>query len=78
MFEVMNVFKIGYNLSVTLGGCCESIKNGSRLVDKDGNVYDVLSVGMTSYGNPSDISSETTVLIVPCSLTKGTLLYKAE
>lgn len=78
MFEVMNVLKIGNKLSVTLQGKCESIKNGSKLKDTSGRIYDVISVGMTRYNDPKDITKNTSVLITPCTLSKGTQLYMAE
>ncbi|MDO5311401.1 MAG: hypothetical protein Q4E94_05795 [Clostridia bacterium] len=78
MFEVMDVFKLGDNLSVTLNGRCDEIRNGSKLTDQKGNVYNVVSVGMTRYDEPSDMTKSTTVLIVPNTLKKGTLLYKSE
>lgn len=77
MFEVLDTFRIGANLSVTLKGKCDKIKNGSRLKDANGNIYEVISVGMTRFDNPADVSQNTTILIVPCSLTKGTYLYEA-
>ena len=78
MFEVMDVFKIGNKLSVTLQGKCEDIKNGSKLKDTKGNIYDVVSVGMTRYNNPSDMAKSTSILITPCTLIKGSQLYKSE
>ena len=77
MFEVVEVFKIGDLLSVTLKGKCEKIKNGSKLEDESGNVYDVISVGMTRHDNPSDISLSTDVLMLPCDLEKGEKLFIA-
>ena len=75
MFEVIDTFKIGSNLSVTLKGKCEQIKNGTVLKDKNNNKYDVLSVGMTRFDNPSDIARSTTVLVTPCGLKKGSELF---
>ncbi len=76
MLQVIDVYKIGDKISVTLCGKCEDIKNGSKLKDNDGNMYNVLSVGMTRFNNPSDIAQSTTVLIAPCSLKKGVQLYR--
>mgnify|MGYP004513104691 CR=1 FL=1 len=78
MFEVMDVLKIGNKLSVTLQGKCEDIKNGSKLKDGKGNIYNVVSVGMTRYNNPTDIEKSTSILITPCTLLKGEQLYKSE
>ena len=76
MLEDLDTFKLGKRLSVTLKGNCTDIKNGSELIDNNGNVYKVLSVGMTRFNNPSDISQSTTILIMPCDLKKGVQLYK--
>lgn len=71
MFTVIDTYKIGDNLSVTLDGECEQLKNGVTLKDRAGNKYKVLSVGMTHFNNPTDITRSTTVLLMPCSLIKG-------
>lgn len=75
MFRVLDVFKIGETLSVTLNGNGEMIRNGSKLADNNGRVYTVVSVGMTKHNNLSDISKITNVLIVPCDLEKGERLF---
>ena len=56
---------------------CNNIKNGSKLTDEHGNIYNVISVGMTRYENPNDITKETTLLVTPCTLRKGNILYVA-
>lgn len=71
MYRVLDVFPVGKMLSVTLEGICEKISNGTKLVDRDGNVIIVQSVAMTRHNNPSDISKNTTVLIEPCNIQKG-------
>lgn len=77
MLKVLDVFRIGDMLSVTIDGKCDEIKNGSRLTDKNGNIFEVVSVGMTRYDDPSDISNNTTVLITPCTLEEGIELFIA-
>jgi ribosomal protein L21E len=77
MLKVIDVFKVGNMVSVTLEGACETLKNNSKLVDENGNVFNVVSVAMTRHDNPSDISQYTTVLITPCSLKKGEKLHIA-
>ncbi len=74
MIRVLDVFKIGDVLSVTLEGRCDKIKNGSVLTDDAGNHYNVVSVAMPEHGDPSDFSKSTTVLITPCTLQKGRLV----
>lgn len=77
MLKIVDIFKVGSLLSVTVEGNADGIKNGTRLVDKNGNEYTVISVGMAKYDDPHDISRYTTFLISPCSLEKGTELYTA-
>lgn len=77
MFKVLDVFKVGNNVSVTFEGKCETLKNGCKLRDNAGNIYRVVSVGMTRHENPGDISKSTTVLLSPCNLKKGNVLYTA-
>lgn len=77
MFKVIDVFKIGENLSVTFEGKCDNLKNGSKLKDINGNIYNIISVGMTRYDTPEDISKSTTVLLSPCNLSEGNILYTA-
>ncbi len=77
MFKVIDKFEIGMNLSVTFEGICEGLKNGSKLKTENGNECTVISVGMTRYNNPSDISKSTTVLLSPCNIRTGDTLYIA-
>ena len=71
MLKVLDVFPIGNMLSVTLEGSCDSLKNGSKLVDNSGNVIVVVSVAMTRHENPTDINKSTTVMVNSCKLKKG-------
>lgn len=71
MYKVLDVFRVANMLSVTLEGSCDKLKNGTKLMDENNNIYNVVSVAMTSHDNPSDISKSTTVLITPCDLKKG-------
>lgn len=77
MLKVMDVFQFNSMLSVTLSGTCDEIRNGSKLSDSDGNIYNVVSVGMPRYNEPNDITKSTTLLITPCTLKKGTDLFLA-
>ena len=71
MFKVLDVFKIGDMLSVTLDGKCEMLKNGTKLYDE------VVSVAMTRYNDPSDIAKSTTVLLKACDIETGSELFIA-
>lgn len=75
VFEVIDTLKLGENLSVTLKGKCADIKNGSKLKDSSGNIYNVISVGMTRFDKPTDIIQYIDVLFMPCALAKGAQLY---
>ena len=77
MFKVLDVFKIGDMLSVTLDGKCEMLKNGTKLYDKSGRTYEVVSVAMTRYNDPSDIAKSTTVLLKACDIKTGSELFIA-
>lgn len=74
MLKVLDVFKIGDMLSVTLEGNCENIKNGTSLADEKGILHNVLSVAMTRNNNPQDIAKSTTILIASCDIQKGSRL----
>ncbi len=71
MLKVLDVFKIGDRLSVTLEGICDEIRNGTKLIDEKGILHNVLSVAMTSNNNPNDFSKSTTILIAACDIKKG-------
>jgi len=75
--NVLDVFKIGDMLSVTLDGKCEMLKNGTKLYDKSGRTYEVVSVAMTRYNDPSDIAKSTTVLLKACDIETGSELFIA-
>lgn len=71
MLKVMNILSIGEKLAVTLEGSGDEIKNGSRLIDSNGNLIEVLSVGMVRHKNADDINKSTTVLIGKCDIGIG-------
>lgn len=71
MLKVLDILPVGSMLSLTLEGDCSKISNGSQLIDNLGNKIKVISVAMTRYENPSDISKYTTVLVDFCKIEKG-------
>ena len=77
MLKVLDIFRIGDKLSVTLEGKCEEIKNGSQLIDRRGKKYEILSVAMVRSDNPSDFSKTTTVLMPLCDIQEGFELHIA-
>lgn len=74
MLKVLDVFRIGNMMSITLEGSCENISNGCRLIDGEGKIIIVESVAMTRHSEPSDIRKNTTILIKPCNIQKGSEL----
>ncbi len=71
MLRVLDVFPIGTMMSVTLEGTCEKLRNGSRLLDVNGNEIIVASVAMTRSNDPAGISKSTTIIVKQCALEKG-------
>ena len=71
MLKVLDVFRIGNNLSVTLEGSCAELKNGSVLLGRGGKRYEVISVAMVKSDEPTDFSKTTTVLMPLCDIKKG-------
>ncbi len=74
MLKVLDIFPVGNMYSVTFEGVCDNLKNGSRLIDNNGNIITVLSVAMTRHEKPSDISTNTTVLVSDPHIQKGSEL----
>ena len=50
------------------------LKNGSKLKDVDGNVYEVVSVAMMNFKNPAGIFKSITVLMPMCDIKIGSIL----
>lgn len=74
MLKVLDVFKVGKMLSVTIEGNCEKIANGSKLIDNSGRTIVVNSVAMVHPANPADTRNNTTVLIDNCDIEVGSEL----
>ena len=72
MLKVIDIFRMGDKLSVTIEGKCEQLKNGSKLIGNDNRIYEVISVAMTRNNNPEDFSKTTTVLMPFCDIKAGT------
>ncbi len=75
MLKVMDVFRIGNKLSITIEGDGSGIKNGSEVKDKNGNKYRIVSVAMTRHNSPHDISQNTTLLVTNGNIVKGDELF---
>ncbi len=73
MLRVIDVLNLGTQSSVTFEGKCEQIKNGSKIKDDNGNIFEIISVAMMSYNNPLDINKSTTVLINSTQIKKDNI-----
>lgn len=62
---------VGNQISVVLKGDVSSVKNGSKLVDINGNVFTVNSVGMVRYIDGETRHNELHVLISPVGIDIG-------
>lgn len=74
MFKVTGILPIGSDLSITLDGDSKKIKNGSKLVDDNGNVIVIKSVAMVRYTDPQYIGNDVTVLVDKCDIAVGSTL----
>ena len=77
MLKIVDIIRVGDMISITVEGNASEVKNGSKLYDKRGNIYAVVSVGMSKYIDPHDVSKFTTLLLMPCDLEKGMELFTA-
>ena len=71
MLKVLDVFQIGNMLSVTLGGDCRQLCNGSKLKDKVGNIITVNSIAMTRPDDLNRANESTTILTDMCDIGIG-------
>ena len=74
MLKVLDIFRVGAMLSVTIEGECEKIANGSKLADDAGNIIIVDSVAMTRPIDPDNINEGTIILVKDCGLKIGSKL----
>ena len=71
MLKVLDVFPIGNMLSITLEGDCKEIRNGSKLLDPNGNTIIIDSVAVTRPIEPDSPDESTVVLVQMCNIQKG-------
>lgn len=75
MFEIIDTFPIGDKLSITVKGNGDELKNGMKLKDDSGHIYEVLSVAMVEHNSPKEIASTTTLLTTSGDLSKNEELF---
>lgn len=63
LYNVLDVFPVGENTSVTIEGNGEGLKNNIDITASDGSKHKLLSVGMTSGHSVEDVKKTTTVLV---------------
>ena len=74
MLKVIDTFDLGDRLSVTLKGPHHNIKNGTKLIDENGNIIIVKSVAMIRYTYPKNFDNSITVLLDSCNIIVGSKL----
>lgn len=62
-FEVLNVFPIGENTSVTIKGNGDGLKNNMTIKDSSGIAHKLISVAMSSVQSAKENSKTTTLLV---------------
>ena len=76
MLKVVDTLKVGNLLSVTVEGDLSDIKNNASLIDENGFMHTVKSVGLENLSDPHDISRIASFLTELCELKIGTLLFR--
>ena len=75
-FIVQSRIKIGNRLGVTVEGDTSYIKNGDTLVDENGLIFKIVSIGMGNYPDPSKMRNKADLLIDGNVSELGDLLIK--
>ena len=70
--KVLNRLSLNENMMLTVEGNCAGIKNGAVGRDEKGEVFKILSIGMTHYENPEHNSNQTQILIEGANFTGDT------
>ena len=63
IYDVLEVFPVGSNTSVTIKGNGNGLKNNSVITDENEKSYKLLSVALLSGQSEKQINNETMVLI---------------
>lgn len=74
MLKVLSVLPVRNQICIAFEGSrsdIESLKTGDKLIDSAGKELDVLSVAMTHFKNPEDISKYVSVMTKTCNVKKG-------
>lgn len=71
MLKVLSVLPVKNQTCIAFEGSksdIESLKIGDKLIGSAGKELDVLSVGMTHFKNPEDISKRVLIMTTPCDV----------
>ncbi len=73
--RILDKFKIGSNLSISVDGNCDMLKNEVLLKDELGHDFKVISIGMVKYTSSKPAGKTTTLLITGDTNNIGNNLY---
>lgn len=74
MLKVLSVLPVRDQICVALEGMrndIESLKIGDKLINNAGKELDVLSIAMTHFKNPEDVSKYVSIMTKSCDVKKG-------
>ena len=55
MYQVIDKFAVGSSYAVSLKGDAALLKNGIKLIDENGQIFEITGVGMMHYQNDKSI-----------------------
>lgn len=62
-YKVIHRIKIQENTAVTIEGMVDNVQHGQSILDAEGESHILLSVGITKYKNPQDLTKYSDLLI---------------
>ena len=75
MFKIIDVFRIGNKLSVTLEGQCDKLRNGSMLTNQKGITEKIDSIAMVNSRINDYLRNSVIVMMPLCDIHKGDQLH---
>lgn len=74
LLKVLSKLSFDGKTALTVEGNCNELKNGDTVKDEKGNIFTVVSVGMTHYETP-ELWSRITQLLISGNGFSGELLH---
>ena len=75
MFKVLDILRVSDMYSVLIEGDTSLLKNGLKLIDESGNVFEVETVGMTKYRKVDDYKKYANIVLGGDVENMGDILY---